>query len=133
MRSYNVRPKAGCNKGEQYTKFALEGAMDHHVDRRVVLSEKSEFKNLYPWFLHEVDAQGANVGGDLIPWEWSFRFTVSELGGRPRIRTATSLRAKHHRWCPIARRRQAGPHRGAKAVAQKRGQMEPRMASPSAP
>ena len=53
--------------------------MDHHMDRRVVLSEKSEFKNLYPWFLHEVDSRGASVGGDLIPWEWSFRFTVSEL------------------------------------------------------
>ena len=47
-------------------------------------------------------------------------------GGWPRIWTATNIRAKHHRRCPITRRRQAGPHRGAKAVAQKRGQMEPR-------
>ena len=53
--------------------------MDHHMDRRVVLSEKSEFKNLYHWFLHEVDSQGASVGRDLIPWKWSFEFTVSEL------------------------------------------------------
>lgn len=53
--------------------------MDHHLNRRVVLSEDSEFKNLYKWSLQELDQEGAKIGRDLIPWDWGLDFTATEL------------------------------------------------------
>lgn len=53
--------------------------MDHHLNRRVVLSEDSEFKNLYKWSLQELDEEGAKIGRDLIPWDWGLDFTATEL------------------------------------------------------
>lgn len=53
--------------------------MEHHLDRRVVLSEDSEYKNLYKWSLQELDEEGAKIGRDLIPWDWGLDFTATEL------------------------------------------------------
>lgn len=53
--------------------------MEHHIDRRVVLSEDSEFKNLYKWSLQEVDAEGARIGRDEIPWVWTLYFHATEM------------------------------------------------------
>lgn len=53
--------------------------MDFHIDRRVILSEESEHKNLYDWSLKEVDGEGKQVGRDLIPWAWSVSFTARDL------------------------------------------------------
>jgi hypothetical protein len=53
--------------------------LDHHLNRRVVLSEDSEFKNLYKWSLQELDEEGAKIGRDLIPWDWGLDFTATEL------------------------------------------------------
>jgi hypothetical protein len=53
--------------------------MEYHVDRRIVLSDDSKHKGLYKWSLHELDAEGKQVGEDQIPWGWTFYFTASEL------------------------------------------------------
>lgn len=53
--------------------------MEHHVDRRVVLSQGSEFKNLYAWSLQEFDADGNKIGRDQIPWGWTLYFVATEL------------------------------------------------------
>lgn len=53
--------------------------MEHHSNRRVVLSEDSEYKNLYKWSLQELDAEGAKIGRDQIPWHWRLVFTATEL------------------------------------------------------
>lgn len=53
--------------------------MEHHLDRRVALSEDSEYKNLYKWSLQELDEEGAKIGRDLIPWDWGLDFTATEL------------------------------------------------------
>ncbi|WP_439634678.1 hypothetical protein [Glycocaulis sp.] len=53
--------------------------MEHHLDRRVILSEDSEYKNLYKWSLQELDEEGAKVGRDLVPWVWGLDFTATEL------------------------------------------------------
>jgi hypothetical protein len=53
--------------------------LEHHIDRRVILSTESEFKSLYPWSLQELDAEGEKIGRDQIPWEWTLYFTATEL------------------------------------------------------
>lgn len=53
--------------------------MDHHLNRRVVLSEDPQFKNLYKWSLQELDEDGAKIGRDLISWDWGLDFTATEL------------------------------------------------------
>lgn len=53
--------------------------MENHIDRRVVLSQDSEFKGLYKWSLQEQDADGKKIGRDQIPWDWGLYFTASEL------------------------------------------------------
>lgn len=53
--------------------------MDFHIDRRVILSEESEYKNLYAWSLKEIDGDGKQLGRDLIPWPWSVSFTARDL------------------------------------------------------
>lgn len=53
--------------------------MDFHIDRRVILSEESEYKNLYDWSLKEIDGDGKQVGRDLIPWAWGVSFTARNL------------------------------------------------------
>lgn len=53
--------------------------MEHHVDRRIILSPESEYKNLYEWSLQEVDAEGKEIGRDQIPWEWTLYFKATEL------------------------------------------------------
>lgn len=53
--------------------------MDHHLDRRVILSEDSEYKNLYKWSLQELDYEGAKISRDMIPWDWGLDFTATEL------------------------------------------------------
>lgn len=53
--------------------------MDHHLDRRVILNDQSELKNLYKWSLQELNEEGAKIGRDLIPWDWGLGFTATEL------------------------------------------------------
>ncbi len=53
--------------------------MDFHIDRRVILSEESEYKNLYDWSLKEIDGGGKQVGRDQIPWVWSISFAARNL------------------------------------------------------
>ncbi len=53
--------------------------MEHHIDRRVVLSQDSEYKNLYAWSLVEFDAEGNKVGRDQIPWGSTLYFSATEL------------------------------------------------------
>jgi hypothetical protein len=52
--------------------------MDLHLDRKIRLSEESEYKSLYTWFLFEI-GDGARNGYAQIPWEWSLYFTVSDI------------------------------------------------------
>lgn len=53
--------------------------MEHHTDRRVILSTDSEYKSLYSWSLQELDAEGQKIGLDQIPWAWTLYFTATEL------------------------------------------------------
>jgi len=53
--------------------------MDYHLEREIRLKDKTEHESLYSWCLEEIDSEGEKVGSDLIPWKWSFHFTVSEL------------------------------------------------------
>jgi hypothetical protein len=53
--------------------------VEYHLDHRVVLDQKPEFKNLYQWSLQEIDAEGKKIGRDEIPWKWDLYFTATEL------------------------------------------------------
>jgi hypothetical protein len=53
--------------------------VDYHLDRRVILSDDPQYKNLYKWSLQEVGDDGKQIGGDLIPWSWSLDFVAFEL------------------------------------------------------
>jgi len=53
--------------------------LNYHIDRRIILNEDSEYKNLYKWSLQELDDEGAKIGRDLIPWYWSLDFTATEI------------------------------------------------------
>jgi len=50
-----------------------------HIDRKIQLSEESEYPSLYSWSLQELNKDGEKIGGDQIPWMWSLYFTASEL------------------------------------------------------
>lgn len=52
--------------------------MDYHLDKEIKLNNKTE-NEPYTWCLQEIDSEGEQVGRDLIPWNWSFHFTASEL------------------------------------------------------
>lgn len=53
--------------------------MDYHLERKIRLSEESEYKSLYSWSLQELNEEGGTIGSDQVPWEWSLYFTASEL------------------------------------------------------
>lgn len=53
--------------------------MDYHLDNKIRLNDKTEHESLYSWCLQEINSEGEQIGSDLIPWEWSFHFTASEL------------------------------------------------------
>lgn len=53
--------------------------MDFHLDNEIRLNNKTENESLYSWCLQEINSEGTQVGRDLIPWNWSFHFTASEL------------------------------------------------------
>lgn len=53
--------------------------MDYHLDKKIRLNNKTKHESLYSWCLQEINSEGEQVGRDLIPWEWSFHFTASEL------------------------------------------------------
>jgi len=53
--------------------------MEYHLDRKIRLENSTENTSLYPWCIQELDDEGNQIGTDLIPWEWSFYFTASEL------------------------------------------------------
>jgi len=53
--------------------------MDCHLERKIRLSEESEFKSLYSWSLQEFNEEGQKVGSNHVPWDWSLYFTASEL------------------------------------------------------
>ena len=68
--------------------------MEHHIDRRVILSSESEYKNLYPWSLQELDAEGKKISRDQIPWEWTLYFTATELALSDTLRIETDYRSE---------------------------------------
>lgn len=53
--------------------------MDIHLENKILLNEKSEYKSLYQWSLHELDKSGNKIGADQIPWTYSLYFSASEL------------------------------------------------------
>ncbi|MDU0343158.1 hypothetical protein [Bosea rubneri] len=53
--------------------------MEHHVDRRVVLSTESEYPSLYEWSISEVTPEGKSGETNQIPWEWTLWFEATEL------------------------------------------------------
>jgi len=53
--------------------------MDFHLDNEIRLNNKTENESLYSWCLQEINSEGTQAGRDLIPWNWSFHFTASEL------------------------------------------------------
>lgn len=53
--------------------------MEYHLDHRILLSQESEYKNLYPWFLQEVAESGEKIGSAQVPWVWSLYFSASEV------------------------------------------------------
>lgn len=53
--------------------------MKYHFDSKVKLSEESEYKSLYKWFLQEVNDQGVAQGEKLIPYNGYMNFSASEL------------------------------------------------------
>jgi hypothetical protein len=53
--------------------------MEHHLEHDIRLSEESEYKSLYSWFLQEFTKEGKSVGHAVIPWAWSFWFTASQF------------------------------------------------------
>lgn len=53
--------------------------MEYHLDRKVILNDNPEFKNLYSWSLQEIDADGKKVGNDQVPWPHALYFTATEL------------------------------------------------------
>jgi hypothetical protein len=50
--------------------------MEFHLDRTLRLVTEVK-PGSYPWAIAEIDAQGQQVGGDQIPWEWTAHFTAS--------------------------------------------------------
>ena len=52
--------------------------MEYHLERKIILSEDSKFKNLYSWFLREVDSEGKEQR-DQIPWRWTLYFMLSDI------------------------------------------------------
>ncbi|WP_154140415.1 hypothetical protein [Photobacterium damselae] len=53
--------------------------MKYHFDSKVKLSEESEYKSLYKWFIQEVNNQGEAQGEKLIPYNGDMNFSASEL------------------------------------------------------
>lgn len=53
--------------------------MDYHLDKKIRLNNQTKHESLYSWCLQEIGDNGEQIGRDLIPWEWSFHFTASEL------------------------------------------------------
>jgi hypothetical protein len=66
--------------------------LEYHLDHRVVLDQKPEFKNLYKWSLQELDADGKKIGRDEIPWQWDLYFTATELVLSDTLRIAHEYR-----------------------------------------
>ena len=54
--------------------------MVYHLERKIRLSEDSEYNSLYKWCLQELDEDDEQIGRDQIPWPWGLFFTGSELG-----------------------------------------------------
>jgi len=59
--------------------------LEYHIDNRVILSEDTEFRNLYKWCLQERDDDEKEIGRNQIPWEWTLNFTATELIFEDRI------------------------------------------------
>ena len=53
--------------------------MEYHLNRKIKLSEESEYKALYSWSLQELDEDGEEIGSKQIPWAWDQYFTAIEL------------------------------------------------------
>lgn len=53
--------------------------VDYHIENKILLSEDSEYKNLYSWSLQEFNNEDKKIGCDQVPWPWSLYFTASEL------------------------------------------------------
>jgi len=53
--------------------------LDYHTDYLVKLTTETEHSSLYNWCLQEFDSEGEQVGRDLIPWNYSLDFEVSNI------------------------------------------------------
>ena len=53
--------------------------MDCDTDYLIKLTTETEHSNLYKWCLQEFNAEGEQVGSDLIPWNWSLEFDVTNI------------------------------------------------------
>ena len=53
--------------------------MEYHLDHRILLSQESEYKNLYSWFLQEVAEFGEKIGSAQVPWVGSLYFSAREV------------------------------------------------------
>jgi hypothetical protein len=51
--------------------------VDFHLERGLRLHTEPKHKNLYSWAIHEIDAQGKQIGDDQIPWQWTLYFTAT--------------------------------------------------------
>ena len=53
--------------------------MDYHLEREIILNNEAEHGGLDEWSLEEFDSEGVKIISNQIPWDWSFRFFISEL------------------------------------------------------
>jgi len=53
--------------------------VDYNLDKKIRLNNRPEYDGLYSWCLQEINSEGEQASRDLIPWEWGFHFTASEL------------------------------------------------------
>jgi hypothetical protein len=51
--------------------------MKSHFDYGLRLETETEFKSLYGWAIHEIDADGHSIGGAQIPWKWRLYFSAT--------------------------------------------------------
>jgi len=51
--------------------------VEFHLERGLRLLTEPQYKSLYSWAIVEIDAEGRQVGGDQIPWQWTLGFTAT--------------------------------------------------------
>jgi hypothetical protein len=51
--------------------------VEFHLERGLRLLTEPQHKSLYNWAINEIDAEGRQVGGDQIPWQWTLGFAAT--------------------------------------------------------